>query len=172
MSRAVGIGFTVGNIAVASLTSYFLWELYGPAVVVQVVATLVIAAVGEHIVSGQGYYQYTRKNGVFLGRVALWIPFMWVAAVQTSMVISIVFGATGLVAATGAGLFSMIVDMVIVEPLFSRQRRFWVWESVENGYFSFIPKELDRFTAPPGNYVAWFLFPWLMNVLLVLISAV
>ncbi len=172
MSRVIGLGLTLFNIVLASAASYVLWTGYGPAVAVQVVATLVIAAAGEHRVSGEGYYVYTEKNGILVGRVALWIPFMWVSVVQVSMILSLLVVTNEIVAAVSAGMLALIGDLAVVEPLFSRISGFWVWQPVRNGYFSFLPRGLDRFTAPPGNYVVWFLFPMLMNLLLVILSSV
>ena len=170
MSRIVGAVLTVLFMLASSITSSFLWATYGQVVGCQILLTLLIASVGEHIVSGQGYYYYTRKNGIFVGLVPVWIPFMWVFAVQISMITALAGGLTGFMAAVGAGIVGMLADLTFVEPLMCRMRRLWVWKSVERGYFSFIPRELNRFTAPPGNYIVWFLFPFLMNLFLVLIS--
>ncbi|MCF2138219.1 MAG: carotenoid biosynthesis protein [Candidatus Thorarchaeota archaeon] len=170
MNRFRGIGLTILMMGLSTLTSFHLWWIYGLNVAYQVIVTLLIATLGEHLVSGQGYYYYTKHNGLFIGNVPLWIPFMWVFTVQVSMISALTWGLPGLAAAVGSGLIASLVDFAFLEPYFSRQQGYWIWQSVERGYFRFVPKELHRFTAPPGNYITWFLFPTIMNVFLVLLS--
>ncbi len=86
------------------------------------------------------------------------------------MITAMYSGLNGLVAALVSGVLALIVDLVFLEPFMSRARKLWIWKSVDKGYFSFLPKEIDRFTAPPGNYIVWFLFPFLMNSFMVILG--
>ncbi len=172
MSRARGLALTLVFAGSGIVTSYYLWTTYGTIVAYQVLATLVIAAVGEHMVSNQGYYYYSERNGVFIGNVPLWIPFMWVFEVQFSLICAMMGGLSGLAAAVGSGVVASLIDFTFLEPVMARMQRYWVWQSVKDGYFSFLPRDLHRFTAPPGNYITWFLFPVMMNMLLVLLSTI
>jgi uncharacterized membrane protein len=147
-------------------TSYLLWQVFAYRVIFQIIAILGISALGEHIVSGKGYYHYTERNGVFIGRVPVWIPFMWLSVVQSSALLALYFGADGVHIILVSGLLTFIGDFILLEPLFSRQLGFWHWTPVENGYFSWIPTSVNRFTAPIGNYLVWIVFPLLTNAIL------
>lgn len=166
MSRIVGISLTLSFGFLGILTSTFLWNLFGFDAILQTLAILLIATFGEHIVSGKGYYHYTDKNGIFIGRVPLWIPFMWVAIIQGSLLISLAFGLISLDAIALSGIFCASLDFYILEPLLSSKLGMWQWKSVQGGYFSFIPSYANRFTAPFGNYLIWLFFPIILNWLL------
>lgn len=166
MSVKVGILLTASMTLLGAVTSYSLWLAYGGSVGVQVLVTLLIASVGEHYVSGKGYYHYTPKNGVFIGRVPLWIPFMWVFVVQLTYLIPLSLGVSVHGLCVVAGLLGLVLDMVMVEPILCRMRQLWSWTPVPGGYFSFVPAQLNRFIAPFGNYFVWFLFPFLMALVL------
>ncbi len=166
MSFRLGILATTALASLGAVTSYFLWLAYGASVGVQVLVTLLIASVGEHYVSGKGYYHYTSENGVFIGRVPLWIPFMWVFAVQITYLIPLSLGVSGHGLCVVAGLLGLVLDMVMVEPILCRMRQLWNWTPVPGGFFSFVPAQLNRLIAPFGNYFVWFLFPFLMALLL------
>jgi uncharacterized membrane protein len=154
------------SISVAICTSYLLWHIFAYRVVLQIIAILTISALGEHIVSGKGYYHYTERNGVFIGRVPIWIPFMWVSVVQSAALFALYLGAAGVDIILISGFLTFIGDFVLLEPLFSKQLGFWNWTPVENGYFSWIPDSLNKFTAPIGNYLVWIVFPLLTNAIL------
>jgi hypothetical protein len=158
--------------ALATISSYFMWHYVGWSVVVQLLGIILIAVFGESIVSSQGYYQYPKKdlNGPFIRNVPIWIPFLWIFSIQTAFLTGLVFGLTGLQACLLSGLLAVIFDLTVLEPYLSRHVELWIWSPVEKGYFRFIPKELDRFTAPPGNYVVWLAFPILMNYGTILLS--
>ena len=147
-------------------TSYILWTYFAHRVILQVIAILAISAIGEHFVSGKGYYYYTERNGLFIGRVPIWIPFMWVSVVQGSAILALFFGAAGVDIILLSGLVTFIGDFVFMEPLFSKQLGFWLWTPVERGYFSRVPNSLNKFTAPFGNYLVWIVFPLLANAIL------
>ena len=160
-SLFLSLSFAVCN----SLWSFIGWHVYPQAVLI-----LIIAALGEHYVSGKGYYSYTSQNGYFIGRVPLWIPFMWVFMVQSTLLLTLMAGLTSLHAVYFSGIICVFCDLVVIEPLLCSQRGFWEWTVVERGYFRFIPAGLNRFTAPPGNYIVWFLFPFLLNSALYITS--
>jgi hypothetical protein len=124
---------------------------------------LFIAALGEHYVSGKGYYSYTSTNGYFIGRVPLWIPFMWVFVLQGALLFTLIIGLADFLAIYFSGIICLLFDFIIVEPYLCAQKKLWQWTPVEGGYFRFIPNRLNRFTAPVGNYITWFLFPFLLN---------
>lgn len=161
-------------VVLSALSSYLLWITMGWRVSVQVVIIMIVGAVGEHYISGQGYYYYTKSkhNGFFIGRVPLWIPFMWVFVVQGALVISLAVGLPAVGAIVASGLLCLVLDLVVIEPVLSRKRALWAWTSVEGGYLGFIPSQIDRFTAPPGNYLVWLIFPiitnWVLYGLLIL----
>ena len=138
-------------------------------VAVQIVVILFIATLGEHHISGKGYYHYTSNNEFIIGRVALWIPFLWVFIIQCAFCAMMFMGVTGLVACVGSGLAASLFDFIVVEPYLSGAKGLWLWKPVSNGYFSFMPTRLNRFTAPFGNYLVWLLFPALANYLLVIL---
>ncbi len=166
MSVALGVVLSVAFLLLGASTSYMLWEVFGWPVFIQVVFVLSVATAGEHYVSGKGYYHYTPANGLFVGRVPFWIPLMWLFAVQASLLVSLPGHSMGLVPPVSSGFVCMAVDLLFVEPYLCAQKELWQWAPVERGYFSFIPESLDRFTAPPGNYIVWFVFPVVSNLVL------
>ncbi|TFF91365.1 carotenoid biosynthesis protein [Candidatus Thorarchaeota archaeon] len=170
MSVRVGVQLTLVMVLVAATSTYLLWLIYGTSAGIQACVTLLIALAGEHYVSGQGYYHYTSKNGLFIGRVPLWIPFMWVAVVQLVSLVPILLGVPDHGICIVAGLLGCSLDLYLVEPVLCKIQRLWNWTPVKNGYFSFIPSQLNRFVAPIGNYFVWFLFPLLMALFLQICS--
>jgi len=163
MSKRVGLVLTVlfGILAVA--TSSLLWHSYGVPVFLQTAAIFLVAAIGEHVVSGKGYYHYTHINGVFIGRVPTWIPLLWVAVIQGSLIFPLMLGIGMIDAVSISGLLCVSLDFYVLEPLLSSKLGMWRWTSVEQGYFGFIPKQVNRFTAPFGNYLTWLIFPIVLN---------
>ena len=97
---------------------------------------------------------------------------MWVFVVQGALVISLAVGLPAVGAIVASGLLCLVLDLVVIEPVLSRKRALWAWTSVEGGYLGFIPSQIDRFTAPPGNYLVWLIFPiitnWVLYGLLIL----
>jgi len=150
----------------AALTISFLWEKYNFLVIVQAVTILIVATVGEHLVSGKGYYHYTGRNEIFVGRVPVWIPLMWITAIQGTLILSLLVGLNGAEAVALSGIICASFDLYFIEPLLSRKLGMWRWTSVERGYFGFIPEQVNRFTAPFGNYLTWLFFPIAMNLFL------
>jgi len=163
LSKLLGLFLTMLFASLGAATTYVLWYATGPYVVVQVLLTLAIGAFGENYISGQGYYHYTNVNGVFVGRVPAWIPFMWVFAVQGTLLAAILFGLKGFAAIAGSGLLGLFLDSLILEPYLSRSKGLWLWNRGQRGYFSFVPPHLNRFYAPVGNYLVWLFFPVIMN---------
>lgn len=155
-------------IVLASITSNILWETFSWLILPQILMIIVITFIGEHFVSSQGYYHYTRQetNGPFLKNVPVWILFLWVFSIQASLVIPLGLGMNGFHACILSGWLAFIGDFLVVEPLMSRMMELWRWTPVENGYFGFISTRFNRFTAPPGNYITWLLFPILANCFL------
>jgi len=141
--------------------------MFGLIVSIQVLSILIIGTFGEHFVSSQGYYHYTETNGFFVGKVASWIPFMWLFAIQGLFLVGIFLGLDGISASFFAALMAVSLDFAFIEPYCSKRKALWIWNPVQNGYFRFVPEKLNRFTAPTGNYVVWYLFPLLMGLLIV-----
>ncbi|RDE12925.1 MAG: hypothetical protein C4K47_06975 [Candidatus Thorarchaeota archaeon] len=166
MSKVFGLLLTVLFASLGAATSYLLWHAAGWYVIVQIFITLAIGGLGEHYVSGQGYYHYTNVNGVFVGRVPTWIPFMWVFVVQGTLIAAILLGLKGFSAVTGSGILGLVLDSVFLEPYLSKTKGLWQWRHVESGYFHFVPPNLNKFYAPIGNYMVWLFFPIVMNWLL------
>ncbi len=170
MSLRTGLFLTVVFMTLGFLTTSTLWQWYEWIVAIQVLSILVIGTFGEHFVSSQGYYRYTEINGFFIGKVATWIPFMWLVVIQSLFIIGIWLRLDGISASLFAGTMGALMDFGIIEPICSRKIRLWVWEPVARGYFSFVPARLNRFAAPTGNYIVWYIFPTLMGLFLVLSS--
>ncbi|NHJ14295.1 MAG: carotenoid biosynthesis protein [Candidatus Thorarchaeota archaeon] len=155
-------------VILGAITTAALLEMIGPMALPQSIVVMTAAWMGEHYVSGKGYYYYTPYNGLFLGRVPTWIPFMWVVVIQGGLLLFLFVGFHGFAAAIASGLFCGLIDLAFIEPYLSARKSFWHWTPVSNGYFAFIPEQADRFTAPPGNYIVWFVFPVVLNALLIL----
>lgn len=163
MSKKIGIILTLLFAILALITSTMLRYQFGDSVLVQLVTILLIAAIGEHYVSGKGYYHYTKMNGLFVGRVPIWIPLMWVVVIQGSFALLLAFGLRSADAVALSGVICSSLDFYLIEPLLSRKIGMWLWNSVEHGYFRFIPPRINRFTAPVGNYITWMFFPVILN---------
>lgn len=163
MSRYIGASLTLLFVFLSVITLTPLWQLFGFHAIIQTVAILIVASVGEHVVSGRGYYHYTNVNGVFVGRVPVWIPVMWVFVIQGALLLSLTMGLVGLQAILLSGIICASLDIIAVEPLLSAKYGMWLWTSVDEGYFKFIPAQVNRFTAPFGNYLTWLIFPILLN---------
>lgn len=163
MSRVNGIILSSLFFVLASYTSYFIYEMFQFVLFAQLIMILLVGGVGEHYVTGKGYYHYTKTNGMFLGRVPIWIPLMWVFIVQASFIIPYILGIHMLIAALISGVLCIAFDLIVVEPILCGMKELWLWTPVDEGYFDFVPKQIDRFTAPPGNYLVWLFFPILMN---------
>lgn len=156
----------------ASLSTLLMWYYVGWSVLFQLVGIVLVALFGESFVSAQGYYEYPKKqdNGPFFRNVPVWIPFLWIFSIQASFLIGLVFGLHAIQACILSGILAAVFDLVFLEPYFSSNRELWVWDSVEDGYFKFVPTEMDVFTAPPGNYFTWLVFPILINFGTILLS--
>ncbi len=166
MSTKIGVTLTLTFAMLCVITSSILMTRFGNIVSTQLILILIIAAIGEHHVSGKGYYHYTKKNGLFIGRVPLWIPLMWAVAIQGSFALLLVLRFNTTEAVALSGVICTSLDFYFIEPLLSRKIGMWLWNSVENGYFRFIPTRINRFTAPFGNYVTWMIFPVILNAFL------
>jgi len=172
MSRYFGVIATLLFVILSSATTYLLWTEFQWRVGVQVLVIILVASIGEHYVSGKGYYHYTPVNGLFVGRVPVWIPFMWIVFCHVGFLLALGGGLTEAPAYLSAGMFGLLTDFAAVEPVASRMKGLWLWKPVNNGYFGFVPPQVNRFTAPIGNYLVWFGFPvlasWLLGGLAVL----
>jgi len=168
-SRAGSFVFLVTFGILTTLTSQYMWHSFGWLMLPQLLLIFCIAALGESFVSSQGYYHYTRhkRNGPFVRNVPLWIVFLWIFIIQGSLILSIMIGYTGVQAVVMSGMITCIIDFLLLEPFLSRHLELWQWTSRKRGYFYFIPARLNRFTAPPGNYIAWLLFPLVANSFLI-----
>ena len=178
VARATVHGRYVRILAIFSLLALFstllMWSYIGWSVIVQLAGIVGIAVFGESFVSSQGYYQYPKNhnNGPFIRNVPIWIPFLWIWSIQSSFLFGLTLGLTGIQAVVLSGILAAVFDLVFLEPYFSRRKELWVWDSVADGYFKFIPKQLDRFTAPPGNYITWLVFPIVINYGTILLSMI
>jgi len=155
-------------VILASITSNILWESFSWRILPQILLIIIITFIGEHLVSSQGYYHYTKQdtNGPFLRNVPVWILFLWVFSIQASLLISLGLGMDIIHACIMSGWLASIFDFLLLEPFMSQMMELWRWTPVENGYFGFIPTRFNRFTAPLGNYITWLLFPLLANCFL------
>ncbi len=158
----------------ASLSTYLMWNYVGWSVLVQLVGIVLVALFGESFVSAQGYYEYPKKddNGPFFRNVPVWIPFLWIFSIQASFLVGLVFGLPAIQACILSGILAAVFDLVFLEPYFSSHRELWIWDSVEDGYFKFVPTKLDVFTAPPGNYFTWLIFPIVINFGTIIVSTI
>jgi hypothetical protein len=170
-SRAGSFIFLVVFSALATITSQYTWHVFGWSMLPQLALILSIVSFGENFISSQGYYYYTRheKNGPFVRNVPLWIIFLWVFIIQGSLLASLAIGFTDLQAAIASGMIACSIDFFLLEPYLSRHLELWRWTPLRRGYFYFIPSRLNRFTAPPGNYITWLLFPMIANSFLLLL---
>ncbi|NWF95819.1 MAG: carotenoid biosynthesis protein [Candidatus Thorarchaeota archaeon] len=166
MSRTIGFLAVTLFVVLSAFTAHTLWYLRGVFIVPQTVMILAIGLAGEHYVSGKGYYHYTPTNGLFIGRVPVYIPFMWVFVCQSCHLAGLWLGLGDAAALVFAGTLGFLVDFVAIEPVFSRQIGLWLWKPVDNGFFSFVPPQFNRFTAPVGNYLVWMGFPFVMGFVL------
>ncbi len=169
MRRLVGYSLILGFMLLAILFEWQLWPLYEWRLILQIDMVLLVSTLGENIVSSQGYYQYTKKtvNGPFARNVPLWIPFMWLAVIHASFLAALFTGIGEIAAGIISGFIASTLDFIIVEPLLSKALRLWEWKPVTKGYFHFIPRQLNRFTAPIGNYFTWLIFVTGSNLFLV-----
>lgn len=151
----------------SAMTTVFLFKSYGLLVLIQYLLILLVSLVGEQIISSWGYYHYTNKNHVFIGPVPASIPFFWVFFIQFSLIVARNFFSKDFGLIFFSSLITLLLDSVFIEPYLSKKKGYWVWTPRENGMFNFVPKQVNRFTAPFGNYFTWFMFPFLMNALLI-----
>jgi len=169
-TRAGSFVLLITFVTLSTFTSQYMWHLFGWFMLPQLFLIFSIAFIGENFVSSQGYYHYTRhrRNGPFMRKVPLWIVFLWIFLIQGSLLLSFTIGFRGLQAALFSGMVAFFIDFLLLEPFLSRHMELWRWTPIKRGYFYFIPARLNRFTAPPGNYIAWILFPLLANSYLIL----
>lgn len=169
MRRVISYPLLLVFLISSIILEHLLWPIYGWRLIVQIQFVLLVSTLGENIVSSQGYYRYARKavNGPFARNVPMWIPLMWLTVVHSTFLLSLLIGVDELTAAMLSGVIASSIDWAIIEPLMSRQLGLWKWKKVEKGYFHFIPKEFNRFTAPFGNYLTWFIFVGVANFLLI-----
>ena len=161
--------YLVAFVILATITSNMMWFHFQWRMIPHLLLIIFVAVIGENLVSSQGYYHYTRQdtNGPFVRNMPLWIVFLWIFCVQFSLLLPLSFGLNLFFAIYASGWLALLGDLLLFEPYMSRRKELWLWKSVERGYFKFIPSGLNRFTAPPGNYITWFLFPLLANSFLV-----
>jgi hypothetical protein len=166
--KVQSFSFLIVFVILATITSNFMWIYFQWRIIPHLLLILSVAAIGENLVSSQGYYHYTKQgtNGPFVRNMPLWIIFLWVFCVQASLLVPLLLGLGGFPAILASGILAFSVDFLFFEPYMSRRKELWRWTSVENGYFEFIPSRLNRFTAPPGNYITWFVFPIVANCFL------
>jgi len=88
---------------------------------------------------------------------------MWIVAIQGSYIALFLLGFKTTEAIALSGIVCASIDFYLVEPLLSRRIGMWLWNPVNRGYFSFIPPQVNRFTAPFGNYMTWMVFPVILN---------
>jgi hypothetical protein len=139
---------------------------------------------GENYVVKKGYYSYSPENEPFIDSVPIWIIPLWLFMIQFTALCghAIGLGYVDIIVTTGirfggvavcifSGLVCFLIDFLLIEPYFSRKSGLWIWTSVENGYFGFVPREFNKFTAPLGNYLVWFGFPITANYIVVVLFA-
>jgi hypothetical protein len=130
---------------------------FGAMTVLYVAVVLTVAVAGENLVSKTGSYSYNMEHRPIVGRVPLFIPFLWLAMNLGSLYISYEVShmlnvTSSLYIAMMSAMIPLFIDLLLLEPRLSRGRRVWVWRTT------------TRLYAPYGNYVVWFAFPFLMNL--------
>ncbi|MFW9769174.1 MAG: hypothetical protein ACFFF9_11710 [Candidatus Thorarchaeota archaeon] len=170
-TRATVYSLLVLFVILSTYTSHLLWFQVQWRMIPHMLLIMSIALIGENLVSSKGYYHYTRQdpNGPFVRNTPVWIVFLWVFCIQASLLIPLALGFGALSSILTSGLIASSIDFYFFEPYMSRRRKLWLWNSVDSGYFGFIPSRLNRFTAPPGNYITWLVFPILANSFLALL---
>jgi len=135
---------------------------FGLPVMLYTIIVLTIALVGENLITRAGAYSYNLDHKPIVGKVPLFIPLLWLSMNLGSLFVSyIVFQSMGIVNGLQIALFSamipLLIDLLFLEPKLSKKRQVWTWETTTKLY------------APYGNYLVWFAFPFLTNLLLMVL---
>lgn len=142
------------------LSTFFIVGAYltfGTVTMLYAIVVFTVALVGENMVSKTGSYSYNMEHRPIVGRVPLFIPFLWLAINLGSLFLAYTTFQTagisnGLLIAFTSATIPLFIDLLLLEPKLSRERNVWVWHSTTKLY------------APYGNYIVWFAFPFLMNL--------
>lgn len=142
------------------LSTFFIVSAYltfGTVTMLYAIVVFTVALVGENMISRTGSYSYNMEHRPIVGKVPLFIPFLWLAINLGSLFISYKMLSTigntnGLHIALISAMIPLFIDLLLLEPKLSKDRKVWVWQSTTKLY------------APYGNYVVWFAFPFLMNL--------
>ncbi len=133
-----------------------------------------VAFFGENIVSGMGYYTY-RRVWPFYQNIPFFIVPFWIAFITLSNIGSaFVVMSLGLDPRTNGILTTafltggacFILDLLFIEPYLCRKKGYWMWKMKK----SILTKinHRNNLTAPIGNYIVWFLFPFLSSCIFLL----
>jgi uncharacterized membrane protein len=149
-----------------AMSTFFVVHSYitfGLPVMLYSIIVLTIALVGENLISRAGVYSYNMDHKPMIGRVPLYIPLLWLTMNLGSLFISyFAFASLGIHDGFQIALFSamipLLVDLLFLEPKLSRDRQVWTWENTTKLY------------APYGNYLVWFAFPFLTNLLFIIFA--
>ena len=161
-----------------------MWIFLGWITIVQIAFVIIVTILGENYVVEKGYYKYSPVNNPFIENVPLWIIPLWLHMIQITALLGHVLGLGlvdiiippffqwgGIVVCLFSGVLCFLIDFIIIEPLFSKRLGLWSWHIVDNGFFNFIPKRYNKYTAPAGNYVVWFGFPVIAGYIVVALFA-
>ncbi len=153
------------------LAGFFILSLQGFLVIFSTFKALLIpyitfitlvSLIGENIVSSKGHYTYyTGSHMFYVGVVPISILFLWLASIigPYSTFYILLIGKNlptpqmlWLTSFLG-GFSSMLFDLIILEPIAYR-KKLWLW------------RNKHRFYAPLKNYIVWFVFPTLSNLIM------
>jgi uncharacterized membrane protein len=143
--------------AISTLFIVYSYFSFGIITMLYSIIVFTVALVGENLVSKTGTYTYNMEHRPVVGRVPLFIPFLWLALNLGSLFLAYIMLQTagvsnGLIIAFTSAIIPLFIDLLLLEPKLSRERNVWTW------------RDTTRLYAPYGNYVVWFAFPFLANL--------
>ena len=132
---------------------------FGIPTMLYAIIVFTVALVGENMISKAGAYSYNMEHKPVIGRVPLFIPLLWLTMNLGSLFVSYVTLSTigitdGLYIVMISAIIPLVFDLLLFEPKLSKERNVWVWQKTTKLY------------APYDNYLVWFAFPFLANLLL------
>lgn len=156
-SRRIHIFLLSIFLALSTCFIVYSYMTFGMATMLYAISVFTVALVGENLASRTGRYAYNMEHRPVVGRVPLFIPFLWLAMNLGSLFISYEafqnIGMTNvLYIAFVSAMIPLVLDISLLEPKLSKDRNVWTW------------RDTTRLYAPYGNYVVWFAFPFLTNL--------
>jgi hypothetical protein len=128
----------------------------------------IIALLGENIVSGKGFYTYKRTKpswrNIPIYIVPFWISIVTLMNAGSTILVSFIgldYLKSVFLTAFFTGGSCFLLDLLVIEPIMCRRMSYWQWHNKRT-----ILSKINRkngFTAPLGNYIIWFFFPFLTS---------